>query len=1213
MRLGYAEIVAAELLVRMNVNQIREEQNRNKGLTTTTRQLATVNIPEQSEISEQPSETNKNDEIDELAFKDNDEENRMIVDTNILEEFKIQGKRTFNKTNNDNWFNAEILQDFHKHITSSYPMTERESDEIEDIWVLPLQRRWKLYQFWIQKCREKVKEKVKTLEEEYGKIMKELIEYRTLADLDVLKSAKVVGMTTTGAAKHQSTLRGTLRGVRSKIVIVEEAAEILEAHLLTSLTQACEHLILIGDHKQLRPSPAVYELAKKYNLEVSLFERLINNEYPYRMLKNQHRMCPDISKDISRVLMPHFYQDLQDDPSVSEKEAVKGVTKNLLFINHSYPELTEKEFKSHKNIFEAEFALRLAYYFLQQNYKAEQITILCTYLDQLLDIRKKAYERFGKDHGFVIQSVDNYQGEENDIIPNRVCVALSRAKLGLYVIGNIDFLAKNSVLWNEIRKSAQEAGALSNELVVSCQMHQNEQIIRDHSDFETKCREGGCDVPCNGRLECGHQCIKPCHVEDMNHTIQKCLKRCERKCKSEFQHPCGKGCWEPCDCQKILPCGHPCKERCGSECTKFCKEIVERQLPECGHTVAMKCGEKITSIKCNTAVIKKWPLCKHSVETFCSSNVTALPCPHPCNMVLPECEHLCKGTCGKCRNGRLHIPCSENCNKIFLCEHKCETKCSKVCPPCSKPCETECGHSQCGNQSIKGEQKKKTRKLFYKKKGQQNGRLCGEPCPPCMEECLNQCEHRQCSKKCGDPCDVEPCFEPCMKLLPCNPKSKMKDDKNNGDDLPLIEHRCIGICGEECLKICKICDPEKFNEIQQIFFGTEDNENARFLQLKDCGHIFEVSGLDQWIKSSLPKPGDENDSTEIVQIKCPQCKTSIRRSKRYISILNERAIDIEQIKQKTRGLTNDEKTKEQAAFREEVKQVFKIFKETDFGKTKEVEWLEKKLIEAYSNVLTKDWFSTSRNILRIIQTLTKYVNRAKENIEAFDQRLMRYYETGMFKKIDVVKVDGIKNMPNFKEKLVQLQITNFWGYLKDECNYLVSRIHPFEISQPMIQQITYEIQRFGFIIDLFTYFSKAIKDNTDFTQDEIEMISEIFENMNGNKEFNDNFENEMSQKLEKLASIHHVTNFGISQKERIEIIKAVGSDVTHWYKCPNGHTYGIGDCGGAVVTTKCPECKEEIGGENHRILGSNQDAQVEMFEGTEINANPYRNPFEVRW
>uniref|UniRef100_A0A914Z6K5 DNA2/NAM7 helicase helicase domain-containing protein n=1 Tax=Panagrolaimus superbus TaxID=310955 RepID=A0A914Z6K5_9BILA len=113
-----------------------------------------------------------------------------------------------------------------------------------------------------------------------------LIEYRSLGDVDVLKAAKVVGMTTTGAAKHQSTLRA----LRPRIVIVEEAAEVLEAHIITSLTRACQHLILIGDHKQLRPSPAVYELAKKYKLDISLFERLINNGYPYRMLNNQHRM-----------------------------------------------------------------------------------------------------------------------------------------------------------------------------------------------------------------------------------------------------------------------------------------------------------------------------------------------------------------------------------------------------------------------------------------------------------------------------------------------------------------------------------------------------------------------------------------------------------------------------------------------------------------------------------------------------------------------------------------------------------------------------------------------------------------------------------------------------------------------------------------------------------------------------------------------------------
>jgi len=80
-------------------------------------------------------------------------------------------------------------------------------------------------------------------------------------------------MTTTGAAKYKKMLRS----VNSKIMIVEEAAEILESHITTSLHQNAEHLILIGDHQQLRPSVNVMELSNNYNMDISMFERLINN------------------------------------------------------------------------------------------------------------------------------------------------------------------------------------------------------------------------------------------------------------------------------------------------------------------------------------------------------------------------------------------------------------------------------------------------------------------------------------------------------------------------------------------------------------------------------------------------------------------------------------------------------------------------------------------------------------------------------------------------------------------------------------------------------------------------------------------------------------------------------------------------------------------------------------------------------------------------
>lgn len=84
--------------------------------------------------------------------------------------------------------------------------------------------------------------------------------------------------------------------LENKIVIVEEAAAIFEAHIITALSTKCEHLILIGDHVQLRPNPSVYRLATTYQIDVSLFERLVKNNFPnvrlniqVWMMKNCHR------------------------------------------------------------------------------------------------------------------------------------------------------------------------------------------------------------------------------------------------------------------------------------------------------------------------------------------------------------------------------------------------------------------------------------------------------------------------------------------------------------------------------------------------------------------------------------------------------------------------------------------------------------------------------------------------------------------------------------------------------------------------------------------------------------------------------------------------------------------------------------------------------------------------------------------------------------
>ena len=89
--------------------------------------------------------------------------------------------------------------------------------------------------------------------------------------LEILKEKKIIGMTITGGAANSSLLQK----LGPKVVLVEEAAEILEPCLISAISRSTQHLILIGDHKQLRPNVDTHILRLNYNFDVSMMERLI--------------------------------------------------------------------------------------------------------------------------------------------------------------------------------------------------------------------------------------------------------------------------------------------------------------------------------------------------------------------------------------------------------------------------------------------------------------------------------------------------------------------------------------------------------------------------------------------------------------------------------------------------------------------------------------------------------------------------------------------------------------------------------------------------------------------------------------------------------------------------------------------------------------------------------------------------------------------------
>lgn len=90
-----------------------------------------------------------------------------------------------------------------------------------------------------------------------------------------------------------------------RVIIVEEAADILEPQVVACLGPWVQHLVLLGDHRQLQPTVNNWELVRSCNLHISLLERLINNQLPHVTLEYQRRMHPLISACVRPLCISH--------------------------------------------------------------------------------------------------------------------------------------------------------------------------------------------------------------------------------------------------------------------------------------------------------------------------------------------------------------------------------------------------------------------------------------------------------------------------------------------------------------------------------------------------------------------------------------------------------------------------------------------------------------------------------------------------------------------------------------------------------------------------------------------------------------------------------------------------------------------------------------------------------------------------------------------
>ncbi|CAG8485482.1 12101_t:CDS:10 [Funneliformis mosseae] len=809
------------------------------------------------------------------------------------------------------------------------PETDRPLEfllNMDSIWEMSRMERNTLHDYWRTKVNQEFIETLSRLQKMYDKRRNDWNNMYDERRRQALLSRDVIGMTTNGAAKFQSLIKH----INPKVIICEEAGEVLEAHILSALTSETQHLILIGDPNQLRPHIATYSLSmdsilgKNYQLDKSLFERLVNGDKATKIekvqLSTQRRMRKNEISDLIRYTL---YPDLIDAENTAKYPKVRGAQHNVYFINHDHPEVApDGDFsaQSHVNIYEVKMVVQIVKYFIKNGYtKPDDIAVLTPYLGQMMRIKEALSELFvvvlderdeqklaemeeqevGNDDELnmadvtvsrktlyqqvTLRTIDNYQGEEANIViislvrnfsksnwqdtigflksTNRSNVLLSRAREGMYLIGNSELMETRSKdMWAPVINilRTRNPPQVGFGMPIECHKHpEYKNVIFEPEQFELVSPNGGCFELCRAKLPCGHTCTSMCHTDDPQHLGTKCLKPCPRS------HPI---------------CNHPCPKICYENCGQCEFPIGPIILPGCGHVFKdATCWQNQNKdvIKCLIQVQRRLISCEHSKIIDCYLPVENVKCEKICGVVL-ECKHRCSNQCFQCQsfskprdenklNGEIvpilrtkHGKCKQYCNRLLFCGHKCESSCHEgsACPPCGAKCTATCKHASCDKR-------------------------CIEPCSLCVEECPWECDHQgRCELSCGVPCNRLPCNERCNKKLECG-------------------HDCSGVCGEICPSkdFCMILS----DALKSISFSKVNWKKKRMIVLS-CGHAFTMENMDmrmgmevyyesegiferKWSSVKILPASTTNVKT------CPVCRTPIKNIRRYGRIINKYNMD----------------------------------------------------------------------------------------------------------------------------------------------------------------------------------------------------------------------------------------------------------------------------------------------------------------------------------
>lgn len=615
----------------------------------------------------------------------------------------------------------------------------------KDMFSLSGWERWALAESWVGDMRQ----------DESGRLFESLEKATSLRQTiqnvhdDVkrrtLLRADVIGVTTTGLSRNIAMLRR----IHPKVVICEEAAEVLEPHILSALMPGVEHFIQIGDHLQLRPQIQNYSLSLEspqglaWQLDRSQFERRALGEpgmsrAPVAQLNVQRRMRPEISRLIGGI-----YPNLRDHDSVVDLPSVVGMRHNLFWLDHNHPEESRDDgaarARSHSNEWEVGTATALVKHLVRQGaYSSSDIALLTPYTGQLRKLRAalskdfevtlsdRDLETLAREGGGGI-SGDQEAAKEEDDGPGTTTKSLQKKNLietlRLATVDNFQGEEAKIIIVSLVRSNqTRKVGFLrtENRITVLLSRAQHGMYLIGNADtcLNVPMWEGvyaqlsqsglvGTSIPlcCPRHQDTPILCSTP---EDFirkspdggctlpcDRRLEPCGHMCQARCHSQFLHDAF-SCARPCPRFRTT-CEHACPKLCGESCGP-CQVFVKDVALPCGHIKArIRCSETLdlAKVQCTAKVKKVVPGCGHMVEVPCHRDVRArkFRCTTPCQELL-ACGHQCPGSCSTCRKEEE----GDGGGGVRFEHGKCNKNCDRPFGTCNHRCTKACHDGEdCGS------------------------------------------------------------------------------------------------------------------------------------------------------------------------------------------------------------------------------------------------------------------------------------------------------------------------------------------------------------------------------------------------------------------------------------------------------------------------------------------------------------------------------------